>query len=290
MDQRLLGLAFAAGLVAALNPCGFAMLPPYLLLVVRGQHTDEPPGLAQVGRALAATAGMALGFVTVFGLFGALSISAFSTVQRYLPYLTVVIGLVLLGLGLWLLFGRELPGLAPRSLVGRWGPTVRLGSMYGYGISYAIASLSCTIGPFLAVTYAGSRGGSLIRGGSVYLAYIAGLSLIVGVLAVAAAFASTAVADRLRRLLPFINRISGVLLVLVGLYVGYYGRYELRLRSAAPMSGADPVIAAAARIQGASANWVHHHGAWPWVLMLGALITVGGVVAWHRRRVHRRAG
>jgi cytochrome c biogenesis protein CcdA len=34
VDQDLVGLAFGAGLVAALNPCGFAMLPAYLALVV----------------------------------------------------------------------------------------------------------------------------------------------------------------------------------------------------------------------------------------------------------------
>jgi len=103
VDRGLVGLAFAAGLVAALNPCGFAMLPAYLLLVVRGERAGERRGLAAVGRALAATFGMALGFFTVFGLFGALTISAAATVQRYLPYATVVIGVVLAALGLWLL-------------------------------------------------------------------------------------------------------------------------------------------------------------------------------------------
>ena len=48
MDQGLVSLAFAAGLVAALNPCGFAMLPAYLVLVIRGEAT--PTGLAAVGR------------------------------------------------------------------------------------------------------------------------------------------------------------------------------------------------------------------------------------------------
>ncbi|MDP9167427.1 MAG: cytochrome c biogenesis protein CcdA, partial [Actinomycetota bacterium] len=33
MGTEGLGLAFGAGLVAALNPCGFAMLPAYLTLV-----------------------------------------------------------------------------------------------------------------------------------------------------------------------------------------------------------------------------------------------------------------
>lgn len=163
MNEALIGLAFAAGLVAALNPCGFAMLPAYLLLVVHGQDSAGRTGpLSAVGRAAAATVGMALGFLTVFGIFGALTISAATAVQRYLPYATVLIGLALIALGGWLLLGRGLTALTPRSLGVRWAPTVRLGSMYGYGISYAVASLSCTIGPFLAVTGAGLRGGSVV--------------------------------------------------------------------------------------------------------------------------------
>ena len=289
MDRGLVGLAFAAGLVAALNPCGFAMLPAYLLLVVRGQGSGERRGLAAVGRAAAATVGMALGFLTGFGLFGALTISAAATVQRYLPYGTVVIGVVLVALGVWLLSGRELNALTPRSLGPRWAPDVRrrswLAGMYGYGISYAIASLSCTIGPFLAVTAAGFRGGSVLSGVSIYVAYVAGLTLVVGVLAIAAATAGSALADRLRRVLPFVNRISGVLLVLVGLYVAYYGVYELRL-FAGRVNPRDAVIMSAGRLQGALAGWVHQHGVLPWVVALVAL--VAGAFAGARYRRARR--
>jgi cytochrome c biogenesis protein CcdA len=311
VDQGLVGLAFAAGLVAALNPCGFAMLPAYLLLVVRGQQsgersaaTDTPGGSASandptgpinaVGRALAATVGMALGFLTVFGVFGALTISATSTVQRYLPYATVVIGVVLVCLGVWLLSGRELTALTPRPFDLRWAPNVRqrswLVSMYGYGVSYAIASLSCTIGPFLAVTgagfRAGFRGGSIVGGVAIYLAYVAGLTLVVGVLAIAAAMASSALADRLRRILPFVNRISGALLVLVGLYVGYYGFYELRLFSTTMSAHANPqdaVITAAGRLQGVLAGWVHQHGVWPWAVALVVLVVGAFASTWYRR-------
>ena len=289
MDQGLISLAFAAGLVAALNPCGFAMLPAYLVLVVRGEGAGHPEtrtttstGLTAVGRALAATAGMGLGFLTVFGLFGALTISAGATVQRYLPYLVVVIGIVLVALGIWMLLGRELTLLTPRHPGGRWAPTARLGSMYGYGVSYAIASLSCTVGPFLAVTAAGLRRGSLIGSASIYLAYIAGLTLVVGVLAVAAAVASSAVVNRLRRILPYVNRISGALLILVGLYVGYYAFYEIRLHGAHAV-GSDALLAAAGRAQGALAGWVHQHGAWPWVLAFAVLVACALVGTWYRR-------
>ncbi|MGE2814573.1 cytochrome c biogenesis CcdA family protein [Mycobacterium heidelbergense] len=290
MNQGLLGLAFAAGLVAALNPCGFAMLPAYLLLVVRGQHSNAPPSAggawAPIGRAVAATAGMALGFVTVFGVFGALTISAAATVQRYLPYVTVVIGVVLVALGIWLLSGRELTALTPRRMGPRWAPNARQGSwlvgMYGYGVSYAIASLSCTIGPFLAVTGAGFRGGSIVNGVAIYVAYVAGLTAVVGVLAIAAALGGSALADRVRRILPFVNRIGGALLVVVGVYVAYYGVYELRLFN----GRADPhdaVIGAAGRLQGLLAGWVHQHGGWPWAAALLVLLAGALVGAWYRR-------
>jgi cytochrome c biogenesis protein CcdA len=287
VNQTLIGLAFTAGLVAALNPCGFAMLPAYLVLVVRGQRSAaEPAGpatpIGAVGRALAATVGMALGFVTVFGVFGALTISAASTVQRYLPYVTVLIGAVLIALGVWLLSGRELTSLTPRPLGARWAPTVRMGSMYGYGVSYAIASLSCTVGPFLAVTAAALRGGSLLDGVAIYAAYIAGLTLIIGMLAVSLATASSALVDRMRALLPFVNRISGALLILVGGYVGYYGLYEIRLFSANG-NPQDSIILGAGRLQGALAGWVHQHGGWPWLVALGLAMTGAVAITWIRR-------
>lgn len=280
-----MGLAFAAGLIAALNPCGFAMLPAYLALVVRGEQRSQ---VRAVGRALGATVAMAVGFVVVFTTFGLLTVALASTVQSYLPFVTVVIGIVLVALGIWLVLGRELS--MPSWGSPRWAPTARLGSMFGYGVGYAIASLSCTVGPFLAITGAGLPGASVREALPAYLAYAAGITLVVGALAVAAAFASSALADRLHRLLPFINRISGVLLILVGLYVGYYGVYEIRLfrLDGAPQ---DPVIAAAGRIQGELAGWVFTHGGWPWVVLLGVVLVAALVwAALHTKIISNNPG
>jgi cytochrome c biogenesis protein CcdA len=283
VQQNLIGLAFAAGLVAALNPCGFAMLPAYLTLAVRGDTGGSQ--LTAVRRALAATAAMALGFLTVFSIVGLLAVSVASTVQRYAPFVTVVIGIVLVALGIWLLCGRQLAGLNPFAH-SRWEPTTRIGSLFGYGVGYAMASLSCTVGPFLAVTGATFRGGAIVDGLLIYLAYGAGLVLIVGVLAIAVAFTRSALVDRMRRIASYTNVISGLLLLVVGLYVGYYGVYEVRLFHANG-DPQDPVITAAARVQGAVAVWVHQHGAWPWVLAVVA-VTVAAVVSALRVRARRR--
>ncbi len=266
MNSDLLGLAFAAGMVAAFNPCGFAMLPAYLMLVI--QREESRPAAA-VGRALLASAAMALGFVAVFGLFGLLTLSLASTVQRYLPYGTVVIGAVLVAAGVWLLLGRELP-VWSMGKGARWAPTARMGSMLGYGVGYALASLSCTVGPFLAVTGSSLRSESVLGVIGVYLAYSAGITLVVGTLAVAVALASAGMIDRMRRVLPLVNRVSGMVLVVVGLYVAYYGRFEVRLFDG--KGGDDPIIAAAGRIQRALAGWAYQHGAWPWLVVVGMVL------------------
>ncbi len=284
MQGDLVGLAFAAGLVAALNPCGFAMLPAYLALVVRGNTTDR--AAAAVGRALAATAAMTLGFIAVFGAFGLLTVSLASTVQKYMPFVTIIIGVALVAVGLWLVTGRELSLGRPNRLGARstsWAPSRGLGSMFGYGVGYAVASLSCTVGPFLAVTGAGISGASVLGRVWIYLGYAAGFALIVGALAVAVALAGSTLIDRMRRILPYVNRFGGAVLILVGLYVGYYGYYEVRLFNAGG-SPADPVIAAAGRIQGAIAGWVHQHGAWPWVALLAAIVLGALTWAWLSRR------
>jgi cytochrome c biogenesis protein CcdA len=272
-----LGLAFGAGLVAALNPCGFAMLPAYLTLVVNGGRPGAAPALT---RALLATAAMASGFVAIFGAFGLLTASAANAAQRYVPYATVLIGITLVTLGVWQLLGHELrlPIRDPFARGTRWGPTAAIGSMFGYGISYALASLSCTVGPFLAVTGIGV--GSTGGGVRALLAYTAGLTLVVGTLAVAAALAGSGLATRLRRVLPYVNRLSGALLLLVGAYVAYYGWYELSLFSGTG-DGQDPVVAAAGRVQSVLAEWVYRQGAWPW--LVGVVVLAVGVAAWPRR-------
>jgi cytochrome c-type biogenesis protein len=246
---EILAFAFAAGLVAALNPCGFALLPAYLALVVLG---DERSGSTQPGRgvavtrALGATAVMTIGFLGVFGAFGLLIAPVAASVQRYLPAVTVVMGMALVGLGCWLLGGRELRVLLPRPRAG--APTGQLRSMLLYGVGYALASLSCTITPFLVVTAGTFNAGDPLTGLAGYAAYALGMGLLVGVLAVAVALAQEAVTAWLRRALPYVGRISGALLVAAGGYIAYYGVYELRLFNFEG-EAADPVIDAAGVVQ-----------------------------------------
>ncbi|MFI7128895.1 cytochrome c biogenesis CcdA family protein [Nonomuraea sp. NPDC050153] len=271
-----LALALTAGTVAAFNPCGFAMLPAYLTLLI---NDEESTRRGLVARALLLSAAMTAGFVTVFGLFGLVVTALAVSVGGYLPWATMGIGVVLVGLGLWLLSGRELLLRLPGLATGR--PTTSPLSLYGYGLSYALASLSCTVGPFLAVTSASLSGGGLLGGVAAFATYALGMGLVITVLSLTVAFARATVVARLRRLLPYVSRASGGLLTLAGLYVLYYGWYELRVFAGADAN--DPIVNTATAVQATIAGWLTGLGT-GWIIVALALLVIGALALRKTRR------
>lgn len=280
MIEATYGIALAAGLLAAVNPCGFALLPAYVSLLVAGQRPGARP--AAVGRALLLTAAMTAGFAAVFGGFGLLAAPAADAVARNLPWVTVLIGVMLVGLGGWLLAGRSLPSFVPTF---SRGPAVsgRVWSMAVFGAAYAVASLGCTIGPFLAVVVvAGFQQGSLLAGVGHFLAYAAGMALVVGTLALAVALARVSFVQWLRRAAGWLPRAGGGLLVLAGGYVAWYGAYELRVFAGG--SAADPVVGAAEVLQSALESGLAALGPATVAAVAAGLLAVTAGLIWRSRR------
>jgi cytochrome c biogenesis protein CcdA len=277
MSDLPLALALTAGMLAAVNPCGFALLPAYLSLLVLGD--DSPTRTAAVTRALAATAAMTAGFAAVFALFGLAIAPVAGQVQEHLPWFTVVFGLLLALAGTWLVTGRDLPALLPKLLR---APNVTRSavSMALFGAAYAIASLGCTIAPFLAIVVSAFRSGYTLEGITLFTAYAAGMGVIVGAAALSVALTRTARVTRLRRLGSLASRTGGALLLLVGAYVAYYGWYEIRVQRNPATQ--DPVIDAAGMIQRTLANALDASGPAVIAAFLAALL-VGGVTLRRRR-------
>jgi len=281
MSEGLLALALAAGMLAAVNPCGFALLPAYLSLLVLGDRTSSTS--KAVGRALWLSAAMTLGFAGVFATFGLAIAPVASGVQRQLPWFTLALGLALAGIGLLVVAGRQVK--LPR-IGGAWRSgrplQASFGSMAGFGAGYAVASLSCTIAPFLAVVVAGFRTESVTVGTALFLAYAAGMGLVVGTVAVATALTSDGLIHRLRRSGRWVPRVSGLLLLVAGSYVAYYGWWELRVLSGGETR--DPVIETAAEVQHSLAGMVQAPGAIGWLIGGLALVAVAGAAALRGRR------
>jgi cytochrome c-type biogenesis protein len=274
-------LALGAGMLAALNPCGFALLPAYLTLLVTG---DQPNRLVAVARALKMTVVMTAGFTAVFAVFGLVVAPVASSAQRFLPWFSLLVGLAIAAAGLWLLLGRNItiPKIASRG----GAPLTRsTRSMFGFGVSYALASLTCTIAPFLAVVVSAFRADSWATGTALFLLYAAGMGLVVGTAALAVALAQQSLVRSARRLGRLAPAAGGTLLLVVGAYVAYYGWWEIRVLRGAPTD--DPVIDAAAAVQHWLANTATGIGAGGFALALGGALAVLVLARATRTLLHR---
>jgi cytochrome c biogenesis protein CcdA len=270
-------LALTAGMLGAVNPCGFALLPAYLSVLVAGDAAEPQRADSRraVGRALRCTVALTCGYVLVFGAFGLALTPVAGEIQPRLPWLTVLLGLGLAALGAGLAAGRSLPALSVRAPV----LTGSTWSMVLFGMAYAIASLGCAVGPFLALVVTSLRAGTIGEGLLLFLAYAAGMGLAVGVTAVAVALVRVEVITRVRRLLGVVPRLGGAILLVSGLYVAYYGWYELRLARDLRRAGHDPLVEAAGEVQRWLAGLVGAAGAVPLLVSLVVLLAL----AWWRR-------
>jgi cytochrome c-type biogenesis protein len=258
-------LAFSAGMVAAFNPCGFSLLPAYIGAFVAGDEVAERTD-QRIIRAIGVAGAVSVGFILVFASAGLIIGSLTGEARRQLPWITIVIGGLLIAAGVATVAGWK-PTIAirgPRLSTGSNSPRV----MVGYGATYAIASLSCTIGPFLAVTgTALSR--SPVEGIATYVAYALGMGLIILVLSIASAVAHSTVATHMRRLSRVAPKVGGALMVLAGGYAIWYGRWELAVYNG--NLDTDPVIDAIEDLRLWLVAFVENVGA----LRLAALIIIG---------------
>ncbi|MFJ2154321.1 cytochrome c biogenesis CcdA family protein [Streptomyces microflavus] len=283
MSDLPLALALGAGVLAAVNPCGFALLPAYLSLLVLGD--DTPSRTVAIGRALSATAAITIGFATLFGIFGLVVQPVAGQVQEHLPWFTIAFGLLMALAGAWLLAGRQLPSLAPKV---RRAPAVTrsLPSMALFGMAYATASLGCTIAPFLAIVVSAFRSGSTTEGVLLFTAYAAGMGLVVGAASLTVALTRSTAVNRLRRMGAFAPRIGGGLLLLVGAYVAHYGWYEIRLQN--DPATQDAVIDAAGTLQRTIAGTLDDAGPAVLAVTVAALLAAGLLLRSRRTRQQRQ--
>jgi hypothetical protein len=149
--------------------------------------------------------------------------------------------------------------------------------MVAFGAAYAAASLGCTIGPFLAVVVSSVRAGDTLAGSALFVAYAAGMGLVVGTAALAVALARASVLAGLRRSGRVAARAGGVLLLASGAYVAYHGWYEVRVLRG--QHTADPIVAAGDAVQQWSATALDTAGPAALAIAFAALVLGGGVAA-----------
>ena len=275
IDARL-ATSFTTGLLAAVNPCGFVLLPTYLIYFLGMENLRPGAERSSIGRALAVSLSVSAGFISVFIVIGTLAKLGAGWFVDNTPYVSLVIGLLLVVLGTAMLFGYRLPFTTPKLDVEQRDRSVL--SMFVFGIAYAIASVGCTIGPFIAVVLGGVTADGLATGIAAIAAYGLGMALLVSGLTVTLALANTAVLRALRRGMQWFEYVAAVFVLLTGLYLTWYWYHDLRQQYD------DSVVAGAVGWQESVTRAIQTHQTV--VVTVAAVVVVAavGLSLWRRTR------
>jgi cytochrome c-type biogenesis protein len=273
----LLALAFAAGMLAPANPCGVALLPAWISYTLG----DTAPLPVRLARALRAATALTIGFAgTLAGAGLAISIGAHALIHLA-PWLALVTGLVLLLLGAVMLTGRTIRLRLPTTAPAPAGST-RGWRLAAFGVGYAAASLSCTIGVLLAVIAQAQATASYAGLFAVFTAYAAGSGAVLLLVAVGTAAAGAALARRLTALTHHATRITAALLILTGAYLAWYW-YP------AAVNGSTATGNVLGRVAAAASTWITAHTSTITVLAIAAVLTVTATALGHGLYTTRRA-
>lgn len=229
MNIEELAFPFSVGMLAAFNPCGFAMLPTYIGYFIGTGESEQPTRVRAITRGIWVGTMLTLGFVAVFGGLGLL-ISLFlsqGTVVEYVGYVTVVLGILLIPMGIAMFMGKQITVSIPKMNKGT--DSRESSSMFLFGVSYAVVSLSCTIGLFISAVSNSFTTDGFVQGVGSFLAYSFGMGAVILFLTVSLARAKNNVAVSMRRILPYMGKISGLVLVIAGFYLIDYGVWEIRV-------------------------------------------------------------
>jgi cytochrome c biogenesis protein CcdA len=220
------GYAFGAGMVTAVSPCGIAMLPAYVSLFLRADErsfqTESP--LRRSVRALTMSGVVTLGFVAFFGIMGAILSAGGQFVMTYIPWMAVLIGVALILLGIYLLAGGHLYTNLPARLAGRLNKNGAVGikSFFIFGIAYGIAALSCTLPIFLVVVGSALAMKGFTSGLLQFVSFALGMGCVIAIVTIGSALFKETINRWLRRLVPVVARLSGLLLIFAGGYILYF--------------------------------------------------------------------
>jgi cytochrome c-type biogenesis protein len=220
------GYAFGAGMVAAVNPCGFALLPAYLGLYLGDQSESEKRSRrSRLRRAVVISASVTLGFVLLFGITGLILSSITSSLTNVFPWLGLVVGVALVLLAGRLMISDGIySGLGER-LAARVTGAARgsnVAGYFAYGVGYGLASLSCTLPIFLALAGGSLTAGRLASSLTEYLLYGLGMGAVITVLTLGTALFKAAAVQRMRQISRYVQPMSAVLLLVAGGYIVYY--------------------------------------------------------------------
>lgn len=219
-----IAFSFSAGIVAAFNPCGVAMLPAYIGYQM-GSDDMTVPYLERLSKAFLMGISVTSGFVIFSLIVGLIITAGGGFILHLIPFGGLIVGILMFSLGLTLtLSGKE---------IGIWSATrIDFGharstkGIFLFGIAYAISSLGCAFPIFLAAIgiLAGQSLGeiNLMQSTVRFASYGLGMGLVLTTVTVGTLLFKETLSKFIKAMMPYVRIIGNIALIGAGSYLIWY--------------------------------------------------------------------
>jgi cytochrome c-type biogenesis protein len=255
--------SFILGVLAAVNPCGFVLLPTYLMYFLGLETNRESTQTASLRRALTVSAAVSGGFIAIFLVVGIVTRLFTTVISDNAKYVGLIVGVVLTIMGVAMLAGWKPTFMRP-SIPTERDSTMR--AMFVYGIAYAVASIGCTIGLLTTVVLGSVGRHGFVSGVSSIVLYGLGMALFVTALTVTLATAQRGLLTFARNSLCYIDKVSAVFIALAGLYLTWYWYGAVTERSS------DSVTGTVEDWQSSVTSFLQDQGAWRLAIVFAVIV------------------
>jgi cytochrome c biogenesis protein CcdA len=266
--------SFILGVLAAVNPCGFVLLPTYLVFFLGTREETELTTSERMRRALVVSSGISIGFLAIFFVIGVISRLFTQWIELNAKYASLAIGVVLVIGG-----ARMMSGWTPKFAMPQIGgvQTKTFRATVIYGVAYAVASIGCTIGFLTTAVFGSIALHGFISGVFSILLYGLGMAMLVTALTVSLAFAKTGIVTIIKNRLYIIQRLGAILVTLTGIYLVLYWYAAISEEKSTSF------VTRIERWQTTVASFLQQQGAYRLAIVLTLIVTVAIVAS--RRKV-----
>jgi len=200
-------------------PCAVVLLPGYIVAFISRDVSDNPTVATRVGRGLKLAFLSIAGILLIYTVAGGLILVASQLLKEYMKWITIGMGVLLTILGVLMVMGKNVS-----FSINLNNPTHRRESVeaFIFGIAYAIGALGCLFPLFLVVATQAMAAPTVWEGASYLFAYFIGISGMMVLAILLSTFARKLLMKYLRKILPHMERVTGILLILAGIYVIQY--------------------------------------------------------------------
>jgi cytochrome c biogenesis protein CcdA len=268
--------SFILGVLAAVNPCGFVLLPTYLVFFLGTREESELATSERMRRALVVSSGISIGFLAIFFVIGVISRLFTQWIELNAKYASLAIGIVLVIGG-----ARMLSGWTPKFAMPQIGgvQTKTFRATVIYGVAYAVASIGCTIGFLTTAVFGSIALHGFISGVFSILLYGLGMAMLVTALTVSLAFAKTGIVTVIKNRLYIIQRLGAILVTLTGIYLVLYWYAAISEEKSTSF------VTRIERWQTSVASFLQQQGAYRLAIVLTLIVTVAIVASRRKTRV-----